>query len=180
KEAPVVPEMRHQPSISALRKSKHINSEVTVPHKDDNLLNKVPDRVIQVPLNSSTSNQETVVMEQSACKDEKCDNVHELFLREDLENNEKSSELVDIESSQSDESYLDALLNSSTSSQEDFMVEQSSCKDEKCDDDHEKFFRELYENHESSLELLSYETLESDDSVSEDGDLGMKEKKFDI
>ncbi|GJR35418.1 hypothetical protein Tco_1211102 [Tanacetum coccineum] len=180
KEAPVVPEMRHQPSISALRKLKRISSEDSVPHRDDNLLSKAADQAIQVPLNSSTSNQETVVMEQSACKDEKCDDDHELFLSEDLENNERSSELVDTESSQSDKSYLDALLNTSTSSQEEFTVEQSSCKDEKCDDGHEKFFRELYENHKSSLELLSYETLESDDSVSEDGDCGMKEKKFDI
>ncbi|GKD10292.1 hypothetical protein Tco_1189977, partial [Tanacetum coccineum] len=93
-----------------------------------------------------------------------------------------------------DESYLDALLNSSTSSHEDFVVEQSTCNGEKCeddnekcendhqkcDDDHEKLFRELYENCKSRSELLSDETLESDDLVSEDGDCGMEEKKFKI
>ncbi|PWA94996.1 isopentenyltransferase 9 [Artemisia annua] len=44
----------------------------------------------------------------------------------------------------------------------------------KCDNDHEKFFWELYENHKSSSELLYDETLESDDSVSEDEDCGFE------
>nr|GEY21893.1 retrovirus-related Pol polyprotein from transposon TNT 1-94 [Tanacetum cinerariifolium] len=60
--------------------------------------------------------------------------------------------------------------------------DNEKCEDDhqKCDDDHEKLFWELYENHKSPSELLSDETLESDDLVSEDGDCGIEEKKFEI
>ncbi|PWA94997.1 hypothetical protein CTI12_AA054300 [Artemisia annua] len=44
-EAPVVLEMCHRPSISGLRQSKRVSSEVGVLHKDENLLNKVPDQI---------------------------------------------------------------------------------------------------------------------------------------